>query len=55
MEGFLINDNGELNFKGEIIIIKPEYQFLSKNTKLEILIMLINWANDEISKINENE
>jgi hypothetical protein len=47
---FIINDKGELDFKGEIFIVKPEYHILSKESKLDILIMLVNWANEEIEK-----
>jgi hypothetical protein len=54
MEKFIINEKGELDFKGEIFIVKPEYQILAKESKLNILIMLINWANDEIEKINNS-
>jgi hypothetical protein len=54
MEKFIINEKGELDFKGEIFIVKPEYQILVKKSKLNILIMLINWANDEIEKINNS-
>jgi hypothetical protein len=47
---FIINDKGELDFKGEVFIVKPEYHILSKESKLDILIMLVNWANEEIEK-----
>ena len=52
MEGFIINENGELDFKGEIFRVMPEYHILSKEKKVDMLIMLINWANDEIKKAN---
>jgi hypothetical protein len=52
MKGFIINEKGELDFKGEIFIVKPEYQILPKEKKIDILIMFINWANDEIKKAN---
>lgn len=51
MNQFVINDKGELNYKGEIIRILPEYQFLQKEQKLELLIMLVNWANEEIENL----
>lgn len=47
---FVVNDKGELDFKGEIFVVKPEYHILSKESKLDILIMLVNWANEEIEK-----
>jgi hypothetical protein len=47
MEGFIINEKGELDFKGEIFRVMPEYYLLPKESKLELLIMLVNWANDE--------
>jgi hypothetical protein len=50
MECLIINDKGELDFKGEIFRVMPEYHLLAKESKLDILIMLINWANDEIKK-----
>jgi hypothetical protein len=52
MECLIINDKGELDFKGEIFRVMPEYHLLAKESKLDILIMLINWANDEIKKAN---
>jgi hypothetical protein len=47
MEGFIINEKGELDFKGEIFRVMPEYYLLPKESKLELLIMIVNWANDE--------
>ena len=51
MYKFVINEKGELNYKGEIIRILPEYQLLQKEQKLELLIMLVNWANEEIENL----
>jgi hypothetical protein len=47
----IVNEKGELDFKGEIFKVMPEYHILAKKSKLDILIMLVNWANDEIEKI----
>ena len=49
---FIVNENGELDYKGEVFRVTPKYQVLTKQTKVDILIMLINWANDEIKKAN---
>ena len=47
-----IFEKGELDFKGELFRIMPEYQILPNEKKVDMLIMLINWANDEIKKAN---
>jgi hypothetical protein len=47
---FLVNENGELEFHGQVITIHNEFRYMSKEQKLDILIMLVNWANDEIKK-----
>lgn len=52
MEGFFINENSQLDYKGQVFEIKAEFQFLPNEKKIEMLILLINWANDEIQKIN---
>lgn len=49
---FIVNEKGELDFKGELFRIMPEYQILPNDKKVDMLIMLINWANDEIKKAN---
>lgn len=55
MENFLyINEDGKLEYKGEVFKINAEFQYLSNNKKIEMLILLINWANDEIDKINKS-
>ena len=55
MENFFINENGELDFKGEIFRINANFQFLPNEKKIDMLIMLINWANDEIIKCNNQK
>lgn len=53
MDQFIINENGELEFKGEVFRVNSEFQFLTNEKKLEVLILLINWANNEIQNLNK--
>jgi len=48
---FSVSSTGELEYHGPVIEIKNEYRYLSKEQKLNILITLINWANDQIENI----
>lgn len=50
-----ININGQIEYKGEVFKIHSSYQHLSNDKKLEMLILLINWANDELEKVNQNK
>ena len=54
-EGFYVTPGGELIFKGEVIKVNAEFQLLPDSQKSEILILLINWANDEMEKLNQNK
>lgn len=49
-----INLDGKIEYKGEVFRIQSGYQHLSKDKKLEMLILLINWGNDELEKLNQN-
>jgi hypothetical protein len=49
---FFVNDNGELEYHGEVVKIYGEFRYMSKEQKLETLTTLINWANNEIEKLN---
>ena len=50
---FTINEKGELEYRGKVITIHNEFGYLSKEQKKDILITLINWANDKIEALNE--
>ena len=45
---FTINDKGELEYHGKVITIHNEFRYLSVEQKKDILITLINWANEQI-------
>ena len=49
---FFVNDNGELEYHGEVVKIYNEFRYMSKEQKLETLLLLIDWANNEIEKLN---
>jgi hypothetical protein len=52
---FFVNSEGKLIFKGEVFKVNTEYHFLSEEQKSEILILLINWANDEMEGLNQKK
>lgn len=49
---FTVSDKGELEFHGTAITVHNEFRYMSKEQKLEILLMLINWANEKIENLN---
>ena len=49
---FTVSDKGELEYHGEIIKVHNDFRYMSKEQKLDILLMLVNWANDEIKTLN---
>jgi hypothetical protein len=50
---FKISNKGELEYYGKVIEVHNEFRYLSNEQKRDILITLINWANDELSNINK--
>ena len=50
---FKISNKGELEYYGKVIEVHNEFGYLSNEQKRDILITLINWANDELSNINK--
>ena len=52
-EGFSVSINGEVEYNGEVICIKNEFRYCSNEQKINVLINLINWANDELDRINK--
>jgi hypothetical protein len=52
---FKISNRGELEYYGKVIEVRNEFRFLSNEQKRDTLITLINWANDELSNINNNK
>lgn len=50
---FQVNEKGELEYHGEIIKIYNEFRFLTKEQKLDILILLKNWTDDQIESLNK--
>ena len=49
---FFVNDNGELEYHGEVVRIYGEFMYMSREQKLETLNIMIDWANNEIEKLN---
>jgi len=49
---FTVNDKGELEYHGKVITVHNEFRYMSKEQKLDILLKIINWANDEIETLN---
>ena len=49
---FTVSDKGELEYHGEVITVHNDFRYMSKEQKLDILLMLVNWANDEIKTLN---
>jgi hypothetical protein len=45
---FSVSPTGELEYHGAVIEVKNEFRYMSKQQKIDILITLINWANDQI-------
>jgi hypothetical protein len=46
-----INSDGEIDTNNAIITIHPEFQFISDEKKLEILILLQNWTIEQLNNL----
>lgn len=50
---FQVNQQGELEYHGPAVKIYSEFRFMSKEQKLDILILLKNWTDNQIESLNK--